>query len=1146
MEEPSDVVSTLHFRHFGPDNVYNGSRNCCSVVDICTNNDVALQHNECMQLLHLHWEDTDIKSEVSSITVSEANADQKSTVITPDRVNNLLKDQTALHDFIRKMLTAHQVQLIHMEYAPLVLTFQHCGGSDRNMLLREKFKVFIIVKEFVLKATGLQDLKGLHIGIHKSKSVSMETSLWCRYFHRVYRDVSAQRRWKSARSSSEDDATSIAMPPRIDRRFISIEDELFKQRQFMESQFIDQDQQYENIRASLMKISQAFTNDRRQPLEPLASEDNNELNPVRNLIEFDLDPLEDASSLHSAKGTAYRPEIEILSDDDDEEEGEEKEEEEEEEGEEKAEEEKQEGEEKEGEVMGKEKEEDHDGDDRKVGKDEEKLQARCSAAREIGDVSIGSKEEREHRKIESDQDLRDDVLPNASDAAGSNHTEDEHDELEYRQNRPTGERPVLQQKRQFTDFRSDTNVYNQNRDSLVRSTENNEFPETVGDMYAVRKQTYERSYSHKTSYQTTGNRSRSAHGHASIAQCRSVYREQQARRQPKSGVADASDEAMNYLEDLLYSYYYTPSQQNAYSDMQSDAVNIQPPYAPTPLTCEEPKKEKIEGNETKRQALRLMIECAIGISPHSSRIWESAEEALLEEKCPAPRHDLALDTVICLDTSGSMRGEAFQEMKKITLDFINGIEDIAEQHDVEENIALVIFGGRAKVIHHLSNDYGSLRDTLEKITPGGPSPIHEGLVVSMAALAKGGTYRVNNRMELRPRMIFLTDGKPTAELPETANDSHWLSIQEQTRIILAFREIRSRQPSDDLPDEIIFVPVGHSCDRNCLETLAAACDGKVKNAGSFAELSKFHYLRKVAVQAIEYASHKGNETDIFVAGLRSLFSNLGPGIDRASTMEIYKVIQAYLTSVWNDINEEPGLPPLGTRVVRGPDWEWGNQDTEGPGTIYNHAKQSIVSVIWDNGHSNYYRYGHDGKYDVTVVEDQPRVLSGNLVAVGVQVVRGPGWHRLYDNQDGGHGSYGTVIRVTEPGKVKVRWQNGEINDYRYGICGMVDIAIRDPIACILETTAKTNPHMDTYQDTAEAKSSKDGDRPYIWQREDKQNGWEPYSEANDAKLKKAYGKNPTGSCLVQRNKESFRVSFKSLQERSLADKSWVPVRKYFQ
>ncbi len=41
-------------------------------------------------------------------------------------------------------------------------------------------------------------------------------------------------------------------------------------------------------------------------------------------------------------------------------------------------------------------------------------------------------------------------------------------------------------------------------------------------------------------------------------------------------------------------------------------------------------------------------------------------------------------------------------------------------------------------------------------------------------------------------------------------------------------------------------------------------------------------------------------------------------------------------NVW----EEPDLPPLGSRVIRGPDWQWGNQDTEGPGTVFNHSPNS--------------------------------------------------------------------------------------------------------------------------------------------------------------------------------------------------------------
>ncbi|XP_046350605.2 uncharacterized protein LOC124131390 isoform X2 [Haliotis rufescens] len=1088
MEETSGNVSAVHFRHFGPDNARIGDRKCCAVVDICTNNDFAdRQHHshECMQLLHLHWEDIDSGSETSSISVSEAEADNKSSVITFDHVNKLLKDQAALHDFTRKMLTAHRVKLIHVVYAPLAMMFEHCGGSDMKTLLNERFKVFVIVKEFLLKTTGLQNLKGLHIGIHKSKTVSMETGLWC--LHRVDEDGFANRRLTSMRSSSEDGGISIAIPSRVEKRFINIEEELFKQRQFMESQFNDQEKQYETIRVSLMKISQAFLNDRRQGPERLTSErqeEQQEPKPDRNLIDFDLEPYEDVSSLHLNIAAAYRPKIEILSDDDDDDDDDDDGVEEEERGDEK----------------------------------EKRGQGGNSVAEKKAETStncIGSEDVTEERQGESDGDLSDDVsvdekmvLPNTSDVA----------------------------------------AFDQSNEGTINSThetQQNVFPDHGSDMYPSRNQQYENSHMYKKSYQTSGDRSQAVYGPDSSAQCESRYNGKQISQQPKREAAATPHEVTTIFEELLYGFSDMSSRQNAYSDMQSDAINVPVRYTETPNTCEEPKKEKIEGNQAKEQALRLMMECAISDSPYWSRIWESVQGALLEEESPAPRHDLALDTIICLDTSGSMRGEAFQEMKKITLDFINGIEDIAEQHDVEENIALVTFGGRAKVIHHLSNDYGSLRDALDKITPGGPSPILEGVIVSMAALAKGGIYRLNNRMELRPRMIFMSDGQPTTEMPESARDSHLLSSQDQIRILRAFQEIRSRQPSDDLPDEIIFVPVGQFCDMRAIEALASVCGGKVKDATSFAKLSNYLYLRKIAARAIEYVRQRGNETDIFLAGLRSLLTDLGPEIDKASTTEVYNVIVAYITSVSNDIMEEKDLPPLGTRVVRGPDWQWGNQDTEGPGTITNHAKDRIVWVIWDNDHSNSYRYGHGGKYDVTVVEDQPRVVSVSQVGVGVQVERGPAWHHLYGNQDGGIGSYGTIIRLM-PGKVKVRWQNGEIHEYRYGMCGLVDVSFRDPIACILETTAKTIPHMDTVQDSANVQSTKDGDRPYVWQRKDEQNGWEQYSETNDAKMKKAYGKNQQGSCLVQRNEQNFRVSFRSLQERSLIDKTWVPVRKYCQ
>ena len=39
------------------------------------------------------------------------------------------------------------------------------------------------------------------------------------------------------------------------------------------------------------------------------------------------------------------------------------------------------------------------------------------------------------------------------------------------------------------------------------------------------------------------------------------------------------------------------------------------------------------------------------------------------------------------------------------------------------------------------------------------------------------------------------------------------------------------------------------------------------------------------------------------------------------------------------------LPKLGTRVRRGPDWSFDNQDCDGPGTIVGHGDSGMIYII---------------------------------------------------------------------------------------------------------------------------------------------------------------------------------------------------------
>lgn len=55
---------------------------------------------------------------------------------------------------------------------------------------------------------------------------------------------------------------------------------------------------------------------------------------------------------------------------------------------------------------------------------------------------------------------------------------------------------------------------------------------------------------------------------------------------------------------------------------------------------------------------------------------------------------------------------------------------------------------------------------------------------------------------------------------------------------------------------------------------------------------------------------------------------------------------------------------LGTRVVRGPDWKWREQDASGEGTITGELHNGWIDVTWDHGGQNSYRMGAEGKYDL--------------------------------------------------------------------------------------------------------------------------------------------------------------------------------------
>lgn len=70
------------------------------------------------------------------------------------------------------------------------------------------------------------------------------------------------------------------------------------------------------------------------------------------------------------------------------------------------------------------------------------------------------------------------------------------------------------------------------------------------------------------------------------------------------------------------------------------------------------------------------------------------------------------------------------------------------------------------------------------------------------------------------------------------------------------------------------------------------------------------------------------------------------------------------------------LMKLGTRVARGTDWKWGDQDGQGEGRVISEIdKDGWIRVEWDNGNKNSYRMGKEGQYDLRLADSELKQVT---------------------------------------------------------------------------------------------------------------------------------------------------------------------------
>ncbi|XP_022332693.2 uncharacterized protein LOC111130205 [Crassostrea virginica] len=429
------------------------------------------------------------------------------------------------------------------------------------------------------------------------------------------------------------------------------------------------------------------------------------------------------------------------------------------------------------------------------------------------------------------------------------------------------------------------------------------------------------------------------------------------------------------------------------------------------------------------------------------------------------QHGMGPYNIFILDTSSYIGEDGMNEIKET---FATLMKEYTKQSDIDENIAVIVCGRRTRFLRYFSNQYEDMSHCLDQLEFGGGCPLAAAVILASRSLQNGRTYIINE-YNIHPRLILVSAGRSTDyTMTESVEPEESIEPDEDKKLLSVSRDLGRIYP-------IFCIPVGRSPNMTILEFISGQSrGGKIVCSNNAAQLAKLSVNMTIASKLPFTINNDGNDRERILTSLACTFPDRDfTENDQKDICEIclQKSLYRPIGDIYSEIEKEddvcqerdPRMPPLGARVNRGRDWKWGDQDKNGPGTVVGHLRQDgWLNVQWDRnlGSTRGYRYGstrdEGDKYDVKVC-DEPRILENEIIAPGCLVTRGADWS--YDDQDGGAGNIGSVVRVKNCGLVLVRWTNGNIKDYSYGYHGEFDLQICDPLS--LETKKFLQKQMES-------------------------------------------------------------------------------------
>ncbi|XP_052696521.1 uncharacterized protein LOC128175139 isoform X1 [Crassostrea angulata] len=203
---------------------------------------------------------------------------------------------------------------------------------------------------------------------------------------------------------------------------------------------------------------------------------------------------------------------------------------------------------------------------------------------------------------------------------------------------------------------------------------------------------------------------------------------------------------------------------------------------------------------------------------------------------------------------------------------------------------------------------------------------------------------------------------------------------------------------------------------------------------------------------------------------------------------------------------------VGCLVKRGPDWKWFDQDGgEGNiGSVYRVKKDKTVHVRWPNGKKSNYRFGYEGRYDVSLWS----VINDPFDETTLRRMREQHNSRK-DNSKMVAANDGTRSKTNEESLVNALSSKSPRDKNKEKTQVGKNLPEKDKSA---EGCKRSSPTIEYEIEALRGKNATHcnfSDKPCSWEWKTRHGKWVSFPKSENDKIQKAFDKNRKGTVLVK-------------------------------